>query len=276
MPYETIKLDIKSNIGIITLNTPENMNALSMKLASDLSQCIDELENNDNVKVVVLTGVGRGFCSGADLSEMARTADIIIKGGTPTNTIFGPSLREERDSFLMISYRINNMTKPTIAAVNGPAIGAGFSLALACDMRVASQRARFQMAFVKRGVIPDVGGTYYLARLVGIAKACEIVLIADPIAADDALQMGLVNKVVLEENLMSTALEMAEKITKNSPLAVKAAKQALYHALVEPDIRQHLRYELIVNRLLLDGEDFREGILSFMEKRECQFTGKWR
>lgn len=276
MSYETIKLEKKDGVGIITLNTPDNRNALSTKLGRELSQCIDDVEKDDDVKVVVLTGAGKGFCSGAALPEMAQTAEIVLKGGTPTNTIFGPNLREEYDSFLMISYRLNKMARPTIAAVNGTAIGGGFSMALACDMRVAAESAHFQMAFVKRGVIPDIGGTYYLARLVGVAKACEIVLIADMIDAKEALQMGIVNKVVPNDELMKTVMEMAAKLIKNSPLAVQAAKKALYQALIEPDMLQHFRYEIIVNRLLLDGSDFQEGVLSFMEKREPKFTGKWR
>lgn len=276
MTYDTVKLEKRDGVGIITLNTPHNMNAMSTKFGRDLSQVVEEVNKDNEVKVVVLTGAGKGFCSGADLAEMVHTAEVLLKGGTPKETIFGPNLREEQASHLMVSYNINKMEKPTIAAVNGAAIGAGFSLALACDLRVASENAKFQMAFVKRGVIPDVGGTYYLTRLVGIAKACEIVLIADPIGAKDALEMGLVNQVVPAEDLMDVALEMATKIARNSPLAVKMAKQALYQALIEPDMLHHFRYEMIINRLLLDGEDFKEGIMSFMEKREANFSGEWR
>jgi enoyl-CoA hydratase/carnithine racemase len=241
MTYETIVLEKKDGVGIITLNTPDNLNAMSINLGCDLAKCIEEVNNDDDIKVLVLTGAGRAFCAGAHLPEMAHTADVILKGGTPRDTIFGPNLREEAGSHFMVSYKINRMLKPTIAAVNGPAVGAGFSLALACDIRIASENARFQMAFVKSGVIPDVGGTYYLARLVGIAKACELVFVADAIGAKDALEIGLVNKVVPSQDMMSAAMEMATKMTKNSPLALKMAKQALYQALIEPDMLHHPR-----------------------------------
>jgi 2-(1,2-epoxy-1,2-dihydrophenyl)acetyl-CoA isomerase len=276
MTLETVVLEKTEGLGTITLNTPDKMNAMSMTQARDLSKCIDDVETDESIRAVILTGAGKGFCAGADMEEMDQTVSTLLQGGSPLNTNFGPNLREDYDSFMMIAYRLNRLSKPTIAAVNGSAIGAGFSLCLACDMRIASENARFQMAFVKRGIIPDMGGTFHLPRLVGIAKACEIVLVDDIIGAQEALAMGLVNKVVPHEELMKTTLEMANKLIKNSPLAVKMAKKALYQSLMEPDLLHHLRYEFLTNRLLLDGEDFQEGILSFMEKRQRHFTGKWR
>lgn len=271
-----VKIEKVNNIGILTLNSPEDLNALSTEMGRKLSDSLDDIEKDEEIKVLIITGSGKAFCSGASLPEMAKTAETVLNGGTPTHTIFGPNLREEHGSHLIVSYRLNKLSIPTIAAVNGPAIGAGFSLALACDVRLASENARFQMAFVKRGVIPDIGGTYYLSRLVGIAKACEIVLVADTLSAKEALEMGVVNKLVPSTELFDRTMEMAGKIGKNSPLAVKMAKQALYQALTEPDIIRHFRYEIMANRLLLDGSDFKEGIASFMEKRECNFSGKWR
>lgn len=276
MADETVKLEKTDGVGVITLNSPASRNALSKKVCADLAACVEAVEKNDDVRAVILTGAGKSFCAGADLREMMETAEVVLKGGAPNEYLFGPNIREEKEGLQMINYRISRMAKPTIAAINGAAIGGGMALALAFDMRVAAQRAVFQMAFVKRGMIPDCGGTYFLARLLGIANACEVALIADPIKADEALEKGLVNRVVADDDLMSTAMDMAARIAGNSPQAVKLTKQALYQAIFEADMLHHMRHEIAVNRFLLDCDDFKEGVLSFMEKRETRFTGKWR
>jgi 2-(1,2-epoxy-1,2-dihydrophenyl)acetyl-CoA isomerase len=276
MADKTVTIEKTDGVGIITLNSPATRNALSKQVCTELANCVESAEQDKGVRALVLTGTGNSFCSGADLREMAETAEIVFKGGVPKDVLFGPNIREEKDGLQMINYRISQMAKPTIAAINGAVIGGGLALALACDMRIAAENAVFQMAFVKRGMIPDCGATYFLARLLGIAKACEVALIADLIQASEALDKGLVNKVVSDKDLMPTAIGMATRIASNSPQAIKFTKQALYQTLVEADLLHHMRHEIAVNRFLLDCEDFKEGVLSFTEKRERRFTGKWR
>jgi enoyl-CoA hydratase/carnithine racemase len=271
IPYNKLLFESKDGVATLTLNSPENRNSLNEPLCKDLDRAIEEVRNDDSINVMVITGTGGSFSSGGDMKE---TLDI-FKGIPFRETKFMNSIREDSYSCLMLSHRLYTFPKPTIAAVNGFAFGAGFSLALACDMRIATDDAKFCMAFAKRGFIPDIGGTYYLVRLVGIAKACELVFTADVLDAQEAGKIGIVNKVVLRDDLMAETKDMAGRIARNPALAVKMAKQALYQALIEPDCLTHLRLEQRINKILLDTEDVMEGVKAFMEKREPKYTGKW-
>jgi 2-(1,2-epoxy-1,2-dihydrophenyl)acetyl-CoA isomerase len=170
--------------------------------------------------------------------------------------------------------KIRSMMKPVIAAVNGMAAGGGMGVALACDMRIMSDKARFSTVFIKRGVIPDCAATYNLPRLVGMAKACELVLRGNVIDAQESERIGLVNKVVPHDELMKATREFAGEIAENPPIAVGLAKAALYKGMLETDIGGQMDYEAYIQNALMATEDFAEGIKSFFEKREPVFRGK--
>ena len=166
------------------------------------------------------------------------------------------------------------MDKPVIGAINGIALGAGLSVATACDLRIASERAQFCMAFILRGLVPDCGGTFFFPKLIGSAKACELSLTGDTIDAKEAERIGLVNKVVPHEELMKVTEELATKLVNRPPIAIRYAKRAIYRGLTEADLSSHLDYEVSLNSMCNNTEDFKEGVRSFLEKREPVFKGR--
>ncbi|MEE9401532.1 MAG: enoyl-CoA hydratase-related protein, partial [Dehalococcoidia bacterium] len=170
--------------------------------------------------------------------------------------------------------RIRDMNKPVIAAINGAVVGAALGLALACDIMIASDKARFSMIFVKRGIVPDTAGSFTLPRIVGLPRACELTLTGDTIDAAEADRIGLVNRVVPHDDLMKAARELAERIAKNPPLAVGMAKTALHSGMAGTDILEHMKYEVELQEKLLNTEDFMEAATAFLEKREPVFKGK--
>ena len=190
------------------------------------------------------------------------------------STVRGRMVTHSEKSFLTVVLKIQSIPKPVIAAINGIIMGGAFVLALACDLRVASENAEFSMPQAKRGLIPDGGGTYFLPRAVGLTKALELALICDPFDAREAERIGLINKVVSPENLMSASRDMATKIAKNAPLAVAMTKAAMYKGLNEHDVAAHMDYEVYIMNILFATEDFKEGISSIWEKREPIFKGR--
>jgi 2-(1,2-epoxy-1,2-dihydrophenyl)acetyl-CoA isomerase len=263
MAYECLLYEIKDRIATLTLNRPERLNALGGSLRDDLHDAILRASEDDAVRVLVITGAGRGFCSGGDVKSMSERD----RAGT------GSPLREkiapQRDRTILA---MRDCPKPIIAAVNGAAAGAGMNLALACDMRIASTAAKFAQAFVKRGLHPDWGGSYFLPRVVGVAKACELIFTGDTIDAAEALRLGIVNAVVEPEALMPKAYELAGRIAAGPPIAIRLAKRAIYHSL-EADLRAALEYETYAQNLCRETEDSKEGVQAFMEKRAPNFRG---
>jgi 2-(1,2-epoxy-1,2-dihydrophenyl)acetyl-CoA isomerase len=179
-----------------------------------------------------------------------------------------------KDTIIGAVIRMRSMSKPVIAAINGPVAGAGFSLALGCDIRIASDKARFSMVFVKRGIVPDTGGSFTLPRVVGLPRACEIIFTGDAVEAIEAERIGLVNSVVPHTDLMKTAKALAERIAKNPPLAVAMAKADLYKGMEEKDIVKQMKREEKSQEKLIKTEDFMEAARAFIEKREPVFKGK--
>ncbi len=268
MGYQEIELSVERQVGIITLNRPERMNALTGRgLYTELPAALDEVAADDNVRALVLTGAGRAFSSGADVTALlAAAADA--RGAKATV----PSPEPWAPKFSGIA-RLRNLHKPTIAAVNGAAVGAGLALALACDLRISSESARFGAGFVKRGLVPDNGASFFLPRLIGSARALELLYTGDLIDAREADRIGLVNRVVPAEQLMNVTMELAHRIASGPAIALALTKRLVYQWL-EQDLVPQLEYEAYNLRLCRETEDAREGVRAFQEKRQPDFQGR--
>jgi enoyl-CoA hydratase/carnithine racemase len=264
MDYECLLYDVAEGIATLTLNRPERLNALGGSLRSDLYHAVLRASDDPDVRVMIITGAGRGFCSGGDVKAMRA----IDEGGADAGLL--GKIAPERDKVVLA---MRDSPKPIIAAVNGPAAGAGMNLALACDMRIASENANFAQAFVRRGLHVDWGGTYFLPRIVGMAKACELIFTGDSVDAEEALALGIVSKLVSPDELMTSARAMATKIASGPPIAIRMAKRSLYHNL-DCDLRQSLEQETYSQVVCRETDDAKEGILAFTEKRTPKFTGR--
>ncbi len=270
MPYETIIIEKGDGVATLTLNRPEVMNAWNPQMAREASEAVEQMDHDDEVKVVIITGAGKAFSSGADVSRLKETSEGKVPFlETTTGTVMAGQI-----SLLDAVENIRKLGKPVIAAMHGVAAGAGLSVALACDIRIAAEDARFTMAFVKRGLIPDLGGTYLLPRLVGPGMAARLIFTGEVIDAKEAVRIGMVDEIVPADELLSKANDLAQKIALNPPLAVRMAKKALYKGMNETDLRAQMDYEIFVQGGLMRTDDFREGVASFFEKRNPEFKGK--
>ena len=267
MQYKTIILEKRNGIATLTLNRPETLNAWNDEMSGEAADAISEIDKDENTRVLIVTGEGRGFSSGFDVRELARATE------EASGTISEQMMQYE-PSVVNIGLQLRRMDKPVIGAINGIAAGVGFVIALACDLRIASERAQFSMVFILRGLIPDCGGTFLLPKLIGSAKASELIFTGDVINADEAERIGLVNKVVPHEKLAEATEELANKLLKRPPIALKYAKRAVYKGLIEVDLASHIDYEIALNRICTHTEDFREAVKAFLEKRQPVFKGK--
>jgi enoyl-CoA hydratase/carnithine racemase len=247
----------QGGVTILTLNRPDRMNAISGPMLAAFSEQLLEANRDPEVRVVVITGAGKGFCAGLDLKEQASGGNL---GG-------GFDLREAPPVVL------HQMDKPTIAAINGGAAGYGMDLAIGCDIRLASDAAKLSAAFTKRGVIPESGGTWLMPRLVGWAKASEIFFTGRTLNAQECLELGLVTKVVPGELLMKETLALAHEIAANAPLAVQGTKRMMRMALTET-FEANVHHVYLQLLPLFRSKDFTEGVKSFLEKRPPKFEGK--
>lgn len=265
MKYETIVLDKKENIAWITLNRPDKLNALNKKMCEELLDVFGVVDRDDEVRVVVITGAGRAFCAGADIQERFLVKIEERKRGV---------LDDMTNDFNELAPRaLAGVRKPVIVAINGPAIGFGCTITLGCDIRIASENARFSLAFCRMGISPEMGSTYFLSRLVGIGKACEMIFTSKMIDAKEAKEIGLVNQVVPIDELNQTTHEMAASIAKLAPLAIRVSKRALYQGM-NNNLATQLQYEAFAINYLRGTDDHAEGARAFLEKREPVFKGK--
>ncbi len=251
-------------IATLTLNRPERLNAISGPMLAALSERLIEANGDRDVRAIILTGAGRGFCAGLDLQDATSGAGIGGAGGAMPATL---DLRTAPPTVL------HSLDKPVIAALNGGAAGYGMDLALGCDIRIAGKRAKLAAAFTKRGVLPESGGTWLLPRLVGWSKAAEIIFTGRTLDADQCLELGLVNKVVADDALMGEARALANEIAANAPLAVQGAKRMMRMAMAE-QFDDHVHHVYLQLLPLFQSQDFREGMKSFLEKREPKFQGR--
>jgi enoyl-CoA hydratase/carnithine racemase len=253
------------HVATITLNRPDRMNAITGKMLDELSRCLIEFDDDTDVRVIVLTGAGRGFCGGLDLKDATTGQGI----GAPDN----PNMPPKLDLRTAPPTVLHALDTPTICALNGGAAGYGMDLALGCDIRVAAQSSKLAAAFTRRGVLPESGGTWLLPRLVGWAKAAEIIFTGRTLSAQQCLELGLVNQVVPDELLMKETMKLAGEIAANAPLAVQASKRMMRAGLSE-EFDVHVDHVFLQLLPLFRSKDFREGMMSFLEKRAPKFEGR--
>jgi 2-(1,2-epoxy-1,2-dihydrophenyl)acetyl-CoA isomerase len=264
MSYKCLQYEIQDRVATLTLNRPERLNALGDTLREDLYDAIQKSQADDDVGVLVITGAGRGFCSGGDVKSMNE------RNQSGQTSAVAEKMAPVRDRVVLA---MRDCPKPIIAAINGAAAGAGMNLALACDMRIASTAAKFSQAFVKRGIAPDWGGSWFLPRVVGAAKAYELIFTGDTIDASEAFRLGIVNYVVAPEELMNETYKLAKKIAAGPPVAIALSKRAIQHN-EEVDLRAGLEFETFIQGVARETEDSKEGVRAFMEKRAPVFRGR--
>ena len=259
--------EVDGHVATLTLNRPHRRNAISVRMLELLTEHLVAAERDRDVRCVVITGAGKGFCSGLDLQDAAAGTGIGGGGSAGAGSIIGGNTRDLPTTVL------HEMDTPVIAAVNGAAAGYGLDLALGCDLRLMAESARLLPGVAKRGVVPESGGTWYLPRLVGWAKAAEIGFLGRDIDAEEAVRLGLTNLVVADDDLAATARSWAEEISANAPLAVQSIKRLYRHGLTE-DFSSHTHHVLLQVMSLFQTKDFAEGVSSFLEKRDPSFRGR--
>lgn len=266
MSENPLLIERRERVAILTLNRPDSLNALNRELQDSIMQTCQELRYDDDVWAVVLTGAGRGFCSGADL-----------RGGNGGGDR-QPS-RQERLEVYGVWERLaiaiyRTLDKPVIAAVNGVAVGAGMSIALACDMRVGTENTRFKTAFIERSYSPDTGMSFFLPRIVGYSRACDLIFTSRFVEADEAYRIGLLDRLVSTDRLLDEALELANQIASWPPVAMQAARRVLQQSM-ESTLEEQLQNESFGLTLAHRApHDFQEARDSFLEHRPPQFTGQ--
>lgn len=256
MGYETIQYEVAAGIGTITLNRPDKLNSFNRAMHKEFIDALKKAEKDPAVRCLVITGAGRGFCAGQDLQDV---------GGGPIGDIV-------RNSYNVWVTKIRTMEKPVLAAVNGVAAGAGCSLALACDLVLMSEKASLVQAFVKVGLVPDTGASYMLPRLIGYHKAMELALFGDKVSAQQALELGLCNRVVPEAELAGVVGEWAGRLAKG-PRSMGWIKRQFARGF-EQSFEEILELEAYSQQAAGDTEDAKEAIAAFLEKREPNFTGR--
>jgi len=260
---QVLLIENKGTVRVVTLNRPDVLNSFNLGLLTELGRAIREAEREATVRCIVITGAGRGFSAGQDLADVAER----YKSTEPIE--LGAHLRKNYHPTIV---KIRTMEKPVLAAVNGVAAGAGCSLALACDLRVAAESASFIEAFVNVGLVPDSGSTFMLPRLIGVSRALEMAITGRKVKAEEALRIGLVNQVVPDGELVTEAMKLANKLAELPPRAIGLTKRAM-NAAWSNDLETQLEYEAQLQTTAGQTKDHREGVTAFLEKRAPKFTG---
>ncbi len=261
--YEFIQVSAGGGIGRLVLNRPEVLNALTPEMMAEIIAALEILEADDAVRALLITGAGRAFSAGGDAGFLEKLIDyrpFEIKD--TVYAFFGKGVRN-----------LKMFPKPTVAAVNGPAAGAGFEIALACDFRVASSKALFHQSWIHLGLISPLGGMYLLPRLVGLARANEILLLGRQVDGAEAAAMGLVNETVTHEELDATAARLAGRLADGPPLALRAMKEGIRRGM-ESTLAAEWEHSVYVQGLLIDSEDYAEGVRALVERRKANFKGR--
>lgn len=263
---DEVLYEAADGVAVITLNRPERMNTISGPMLDQLTQLLLKANADKDVRVVILTGSGRAFCAGLDLVDATQGSGIGSESMSKTPAV-NLDLRNTPPTVLFA------MDKPTICALNGAAAGYGMDTALGCDMRIMGESAKLAAAFVKRGVVPESGGTWYLPRMLGWSKAAELIFTGRTLSARESLELGLANEVVPDAELMTRARAIAAEIAANAPLAVQSAKRLMRMGL-EETFNDHVHHVFLQFLQLARTQDFREGMTSFLEKRPPNFQGR--
>ncbi len=262
--FENIVFSKEEYVTKIVLNRPERLNAINREMEQELTEALAEAHRDEDIRVLVLTGAGRAFCSGGDVSE-----DMVEE--------YGGSVQKVSDTFHHvyqgIILQLFNLDIPTIGMINGTAVGLGFDLALACDIRIGSENTKFMVAFTKMGLTPAAGGAWLMPRVIGLAKAAEYIYTADFLEAEEALRLGVLNQLVPAASLEKEAMVLAAKISQNSPLANRLAKLQLHRGL-DTDLGTALELGATCQAICLTSEDTREALVAFREKRKPVFKGR--
>lgn len=269
MGYETIIGERRDGIGIITLNRPEKINAISPQMTAELGEAIAGFGDDDSIRVVVIKGSGRGFCSGADV------------GGMPAKEQTEQPIESRRDAEAIrrnfkgaqkVVLGLQRLEKPTIAQIHGPCVGAGWDIASTCDIRYGSEDCRFMVAFIRIGLFPGWGGTWLMPRIMGVARAAEYLFTGDFLGAEEAYRIGVLNKIFPMDRLAEETMVLARKIADGPPIALRLSKLQLYKGL-EMDLETAMQMAAACETITLTSEDHKEGVAAFREKRKAEYRG---
>jgi 2-(1,2-epoxy-1,2-dihydrophenyl)acetyl-CoA isomerase len=261
MSYETILFEVRDGVARLTLNRPEKLNSFNTRMHTEIREALESVQNDGGLRVLLLTGAGRAFCAGQDLSDRAVAPGEALDLGASIERYYSPLVR-----------RLRSLPLPVVCAVNGVAAGAGANLAFACDLVIASKSASFIESFSKIGLIPDTGGTYFLPRLIGMARAMGMAILGDRIGAEEAAAWGLIWRCVEDAEFAPAVEELIARLVSGPTCAFARMKQAIYSS-GNHTLDQQLDLERDSMRELGHSRDFREGVAAFLEKRPARFTG---
>lgn len=256
--YHTILFEVKENVAVLTLNRADKLNSFTEEMNKEITKACKEVARNSEIRALLISGAGKAFCAGQDLTDINEGIN------------HGDFLRQRYNPMIMA---IHQLEKPVIAAVNGAAAGAGFSLALACDFRLASMKASFLEAFIHIGLVPDSGSSYFLPRIVGLSKALELAVLGEKISAEKALGLGLVSQLSEPEQLEEEAFQFAKRLAGMPTKAIGLIKKAM-HKGFNSSLEETLEYEAYAQEIAGKSYDHKEGVTAFMEKRKASFEGK--
>jgi 2-(1,2-epoxy-1,2-dihydrophenyl)acetyl-CoA isomerase len=262
MAWETIVFEASEGVATLTLSRPDRLNSFNDRMHEEIAAVLGTVESNAGIRALLITGAGRGFCAGQDLNLRDAGATGDFDAGAALERYYNPLIR-----------RLRSLAKPIVAAVNGPAAGAGANIAFACDIVIAARQASFLQAFCRLGLVPDAGGTWFLPRLAGAARAMGMAMLGEPLSAEKAAEWGLIWKVVDDDKLMDEARGLARKLAQGPTIGLGLIKQALNRSL-ENGLDAQLDVERDLQRAAARSEDFREGVAAFLAKRPAKFSGR--